>query len=493
MTGTAETAHDEVVRAPALEMRGITKRYPGVVANDHIDLEVRPGEIHALLGENGAGKSDADEHPLRAGDARTRARSCSTARPVTIAGPSDAIDRGISMVHQHFMLVPVLTVAENILLGEETMANPIFLDRDEARRRIVELGQRFGFEIDPDAKVGRLSVGWQQRVEILKALYRERADPRPRRADRRPDAAGDRGDLRRPAAARRRGPQHHLHQPQAVRGARDRRPDHGHPARQGRRASASRPRPTRRTWPQLMVGREVQLVVDRGESHPADADARRSKDLHGRGRSRPRGRPEASTSRSGPARSSASPASPATARTSWSRRSTGLRKPAGRHGHARRPGRHRPDARATIHEPGVALRPGRPPPVRARAHVPARGQPRPHRLLPTALRARHRPERRARSRERARGAIARVRHPDAVGERHAPARCPAATSRRSSSPASSTASSGCWSSTSRRAASTSAASSSSTGRRSRSATRARRSCSSRPSWTRCSSCPTGSR
>ena len=77
------------------------------------------------------------------------------------------------MVHQHFMLVPVLTVAENILLGDETMANPIFLDRKEADRRIVELGRQFGFEIDPDAKVGSLSVGWQQRVEILKALYRE--------------------------------------------------------------------------------------------------------------------------------------------------------------------------------------------------------------------------------------------------------------------------------------------------------------------------------
>ena len=107
------------------------------------------------------------------------------------------------MVHQHFMLVPVLSVAENILLGEETMANPIFLDRGEARRRIVELGRRFGFEIDPDAKVGSLSVGWQQRVEILKALYREARDPRARRADGGPDAAGDRGDLRRPASARR--------------------------------------------------------------------------------------------------------------------------------------------------------------------------------------------------------------------------------------------------------------------------------------------------
>src|SRR5215218_2445928 len=91
---------------------------------------------------------------------------------VTIDGPSNAIARGISMVHQHFMLVPVMSVADNILLGAETMANAIFLDQREAHRRIVELGKRFGFEIDPDVKVGTLSVGWQQRVEILKALYR---------------------------------------------------------------------------------------------------------------------------------------------------------------------------------------------------------------------------------------------------------------------------------------------------------------------------------
>jgi simple sugar transport system ATP-binding protein len=168
MTGRSEAP----ITAPALEMRGITKRYPGVVANDGIDLEVRPGEIHALLGENGAGKTTLMN--ILYGLARPdEGQILLDGQPVEIAGPSDAIRRGINMVHQHFMLVPVLTVAENILLGEETMLGPVFIDRGEARRRIIELGRRFGFEIDPDVKVGSLSVGWQQRVEILKALYRD--------------------------------------------------------------------------------------------------------------------------------------------------------------------------------------------------------------------------------------------------------------------------------------------------------------------------------
>ena len=157
--------------APPLEMRGITKRYPGVTANDGIDLVVRAGEIHALLGENGAGKTTLMNvlYGLAvpdAGEIRLHGE------PVTILSPHDAIDRGISMVHQHFMLVPVLSVAENILLGEEPIKRRIFLDRSGARERIRELGARFGWEIDPDRKVGQLSVGWQQRVEILKALYR---------------------------------------------------------------------------------------------------------------------------------------------------------------------------------------------------------------------------------------------------------------------------------------------------------------------------------
>ena len=166
------TAVPETVLAPALEMRGITKRYPGVVANDRIDLDVRPGEIHALLGENGAGKTTLMN--ILYGLARPdEGEILLDGQEVRLTGPSDAIARGINMVHQHFMLVPVLTVAENIVLGEETMANLLFLDRNEANRRIIELGRRFGFDVDPAAKVGSLSVGWQQRVEILKALYRD--------------------------------------------------------------------------------------------------------------------------------------------------------------------------------------------------------------------------------------------------------------------------------------------------------------------------------
>jgi simple sugar transport system ATP-binding protein len=169
--GTEATPPPAARKPPALAMRGITKQFPGVLANDHIDLDVRPGEILALLGENGAGKSTLMNilYGLLQPD---EGEVLIDGQPVRIAGPSDAIARGIGMVHQHFMLIPVFSVAENIMLGDETMANPVALDAKRAESRIDALARQFGFEIDPRALVGELSVGIQQRVEILKALYR---------------------------------------------------------------------------------------------------------------------------------------------------------------------------------------------------------------------------------------------------------------------------------------------------------------------------------
>ena len=152
-----------------LELRGITKRFGALVANDHIDLVVQPGEIHALLGENGAGKSTlmnvlyglytADEGQIILDDVVQHFR-----------GPGDAMAAGIGMVHQHFMLVPVFTVAENVMLGHETTRFAGSLDLNKARAHVREVAARFGFDIDPDAIVGDLPVGVQQRVEIIKAL-----------------------------------------------------------------------------------------------------------------------------------------------------------------------------------------------------------------------------------------------------------------------------------------------------------------------------------
>ena len=157
--------------APVLELRNITKQFPGVLANDHISLTLEEGEIHALLGENGAGKStlmnilyglySPDEGEIYIRGQRTH-----------ISGPTDAIRQGIGMVHQHFMLVPVLTVAENVMLGEEPTKGMV-LDRKLVAERIRELSQKHGLAVDPDVKIENLSVGVRQRVEIIKVLYRK--------------------------------------------------------------------------------------------------------------------------------------------------------------------------------------------------------------------------------------------------------------------------------------------------------------------------------
>jgi simple sugar transport system ATP-binding protein len=149
----------------------LTKRFGDLVANDRIDLTVEPGEIHALLGENGAGKSTL-MNVLYGMLQPDEGEILVNGEPVRIKGPSDAIAAGIGMVHQHFMLVPVFTVAENIMLGAER-ARGGFLDRARARTEVVEVSERYGLAVDPDATVEDLPVGVQQRVEIVKALIRE--------------------------------------------------------------------------------------------------------------------------------------------------------------------------------------------------------------------------------------------------------------------------------------------------------------------------------
>ncbi len=157
-----------------LEMIGITKRFPGVLANDRVDFDVYAGEVHTLLGENGAGKStlmkilyglySADEGEIRL-----------HGRPVSIESPSDAIELGIGMIHQHFMLVPTLTVAENVALGLPSgkRMKRLVQDLKPVRNRIRELSDAYGLQMDPDAYIWQLAVGERQRVEIMKAIYRD--------------------------------------------------------------------------------------------------------------------------------------------------------------------------------------------------------------------------------------------------------------------------------------------------------------------------------
>ena len=158
--------------APILELERITKRFPGVLANDNISFSLEEGEIHCLLGENGAGKTTLMNilyglyHPDE-GEIRIRGKS------VQIKSSRDAIRAGIGMVHQHFMLIPVFTVTENVMLGDELIKIAGILDRESTAKRIWDISSAYGLEIDPSVRVSTLPVGVQQRVEIIKLLYRE--------------------------------------------------------------------------------------------------------------------------------------------------------------------------------------------------------------------------------------------------------------------------------------------------------------------------------
>ena len=230
-----------------LQLTGITKRFPGIVANDHVDFDLAKGEVHALLGENGAGKSTlmnilyglyhADEGEIRV-----------NGKPLRIDSPNDAIKAGIGMVHQHFMLIPVMTVAENIVLAVEPHSGP-FLDLGAAEQRVRDLSQRYRAHRRPYGP-GRAD---QRRPAATRrdpegALSRRR-DPHPRRAHRRAHAAGGERALRHHPLAHRAGEVDHLHQPQAQRGAGDRRPDHRPSPGKARRHRPARRARRRRALP----------------------------------------------------------------------------------------------------------------------------------------------------------------------------------------------------------------------------------------------------
>lgn len=158
--------------APVLELRGITKRFPGVLANDNIDFILEQGEIHAMLGENGAGKTTLMNilyGLYRPDDGEIYIQG----EKKEIFTPNDSINAGVGMVHQHFMLIPVFTVTENVMLGVEPTRVGVFLDREETANRILEISDNYKLEVDPNAYIRDLPVGVQQRVEIIKLLYRE--------------------------------------------------------------------------------------------------------------------------------------------------------------------------------------------------------------------------------------------------------------------------------------------------------------------------------
>ncbi|MCB2411697.1 ABC transporter ATP-binding protein [Demequina sp. TTPB684] len=250
-----------------LELRGITKKFGDFVANDRIDLTVEPGTVHALLGENGAGKStlmnvlfglyDADGGEILVDD-----------KVVHFAGPGDAMRAGIGMVHQHFMLIHPFTVAENVMLGHEQLGPNRLLDIEAARKRVLEISERFGFNVDPDALIEDLSVGAQQRVEIIKALSRDAdvlildeptAVLTPQETDELLDIISQLRDSGTAVVLI----THKLREVQAV-------ADTITVIRLGKVVGTAKPTASQAELATMMVGRDVTMAVDKTEAKPGD-------------------------------------------------------------------------------------------------------------------------------------------------------------------------------------------------------------------------------
>ena len=252
----------------ALEMRGVTKRFPGVLANDRVNFQLEKGEIHALLGENGAGKSTL-MNILYGLYSQDEGQVFLNGQEVEINEPTDAIQLGIGMVHQHFMLVPVMTVTENIILGTEIVKNGFVLDQKTAAQRISDLSRQYGLEVDPGAYVKDLPVGTQQRVEIIKALYRE-ADililDEPT-AVLTPQEAEELFVIMRSLVAQGKSIIFITHKLREVFAVADRITV----LRNGHVAGSTTPaESTRQSLAEMMVGREVILTVDKDLAHPQE-------------------------------------------------------------------------------------------------------------------------------------------------------------------------------------------------------------------------------
>jgi ABC-type uncharacterized transport system ATPase subunit len=261
---------------PALQATGITKRFPGVLANDHVNFTLEKGEIHALLGENGAGKSTLMNilyglyHPDE-GEIRVDGKA------ILLNGPHDAIDHGIGMVHQHFMLVPPLTVTENIMLGQESLVGSTkalgglaVLDRRTAGARIQDLSEQYGLQVDPNAYIKDLPVGAQQRAEIVKALYR-RADililDEPT-AVLTPQEADELFVIMRAMVDQGKSIVFITHKLREVFAVADR----ISVMRAGQMVGTVKPaEATREMLAEMMVGRKVILMIDKAEAHPQEA------------------------------------------------------------------------------------------------------------------------------------------------------------------------------------------------------------------------------